>query len=262
MCVGNGFVTFAPLFSIMGKNKLERWRENETFALLHQPNLMAQGSEDFYLKGRWHSAFFKNDSPITLELGCGRGEYTIGMARMQAERNFIGIDIKGARLWRGAKTATEQQMPNVSFVRTRIEAVERLFAPSEINEIWLTFPDPQPAKYTKRLCCSHFFNIYKHFLTDGGAIHLKTDCRPLYDYTMALLEYNHVAPKCATADLYSEPSLHAAPAAAIQTAYEALFRSQGSAIAYLQFAMPINITWHEPPDFQFDKHVAVAKRHH
>jgi tRNA (guanine-N7-)-methyltransferase len=230
----------------MGKNKLERWHENESFALLHQPNLILPNAEDFCLKGKWHSGFFKNNHPITLELGCGRGEYTIGMAKTCPQRNFIGIDIKGARLWRGAKTAVMESMTNVSFVRTRIEAAERLFAADEISEIWLPFPDPQPTKPNKRMFSAAFFNRYQNFLTQGGMLHLKTDCHALYRYALALLEYNGVCPVLAAEDLYAHAGLQGAAAAAIETAYESMFRSQGKTIAYLQFAMQRH-AWQELP---------------
>jgi tRNA (guanine-N7-)-methyltransferase len=249
----------------MGKNKLERWRENETFALLHQPKISLPQASDFELKGRWHSNFFKNSNPITLELGCGRGEYTVNMAKMFPERNFIGIDIKGARLWRGAKTATEEHLLNIAFVRTRIEAAGQLFAAGEVGEIWLTFPDPQPAKCTKRLCSSYFFNLYGQVMIDGGMMHLKTDCRQLYDYALALLQHNSIVPIAATPNLYAElteglATLSENPATAIQTAYEELFRRQGSTITYLQFAMPAYKIWTEPADFIFDKNVPVVKK--
>jgi tRNA (guanine-N7-)-methyltransferase len=244
----------------MVKNKLERWRENETFTILHQPALMMPSSHDFYLKGKWNNVFFNNNNNITLELGCGRGEYTIAMAKTYMQRNFIGIDIKGARLWYGAKTASLEKIPNVSFVRTHIESVELLFADGEVNEIWLTFPDPQPKKCTKRLCSSYFFNRYKHFLTQNNKIHIKTDCRSLYDYVMALLTYNGISPNIAAPDLYADATLYDTPATAIQTAYETIFKAQCCTIKYLQFSMPKNKVWVEPPDFIFDKNVPVAKK--
>ncbi|GHT65806.1 tRNA (guanine-N(7)-)-methyltransferase [Bacteroidia bacterium] len=244
----------------MGKNKQARFRENETFALLHQPDFMTLLNNDYHLKGRWHSDFFKNDNPITLELGCGRGEYTATMAQMFPTRNFIGIDIKGARLWRGAKTATEAGLPNVAFVRTKIETATSLFAPNEISEIWLTFPDPQPTRWKKRLCSSQFLNRYRQFMTHNGTLHLKTDCRVMHDYAKALLAHNGITPTIAATDLYAENSLQGNAATSIQTAYEKLFVSKGYAITYLQFALPADKPLVEPADFEFDKNVPVARR--
>ena len=243
----------------MGKNKLERWRENETFASLRQPLLETLQADNFDLKGCWHRDFFANDNPITLELGCGRGEYTIEMARAYPKRNFVGIDIKGARLWNGAKTAAQEELPNAAFVRTYIELAERLFAAGEVSEVWLTFPDPQPSKCRRRLCSSFFMNRYRQFVAHGGAVHLKTDCLALHRYALALLRHNGVAPIVAAADAYACPALQNTAATAVQTAYEKWFRGQGSAITYLQFALPPDKVWTEPPDFVFDKNVPQAK---
>ncbi|GHT11746.1 tRNA (guanine-N(7)-)-methyltransferase [Bacteroidia bacterium] len=234
----------------MGKNKLARFQENETFALLFQPDFMSLLGGAHPLKGRWHSDFFHNNHPITLELGCGRGEYTVEMAQMFPQRNFIGIDIKGARLWRGAKTATELHLPNVAFVRTKIDVVTALFAPNEVNEIWLTFPDPQPAKWRRRLCSSLFLKRYQQIIENNGIVHLKTDSRNLHQYAKALLLHNHIAPLCASNDLYME-ELHKKENSqflSIKTAYEKLFSAQGYAITYLQFALPTNKAIEEPKD--------------
>ncbi|MDR0415652.1 MAG: tRNA (guanosine(46)-N7)-methyltransferase TrmB, partial [Prevotellaceae bacterium] len=233
----------------MGKNKLARFRENETFALLHQPAFADLFNADFRLKGRWHSDFFGNKNPIVLELGCGRGEYTVEMARMFREKNFIGIDVKGARLWRGAKTATEAGMCNVAFVRTRVEVITSLFAPGEVDEIWITFPDPQPSHARKRLCSPMFLNRYAKFLTPTGVVHLKTDSRMLHEYAKATLAANGCTP------LQSDDNLYAAAATdtvlSIKTAYEKIFLAEGYPITHLAFLLPQGKTLVEPENFTY-----------
>ena len=187
----------------MGHHKLERFAENLTFPNLFQVSYEMLKEEGFALRGGWHR-FFGNSNPITLELGCGKGDYTVSLARIHPDRNYIGIDIKGARLWRGAKTSNVEQMQNVAFVRTRIELIEQFFATDEVSEIWITFPDPQPKKENKRLTCERFLGYYKHFLRAGSPIHLKTASQELHDYTL-----NEVIPaggykvEYATNDLYA-----------------------------------------------------------
>jgi tRNA (guanine-N7-)-methyltransferase len=241
-------------------SKLERFRENKNFALLHQPDFSTLLREDFTLKGKWGSSFFGNDNPIILELGCGRGEYTLAMARMYPDRNFIGIDIKGARLWFGAKKATDMALPNVSFVRTKIDVVNSLFDKGEVSEIWLTFPDPQPAKWKKRLCSSIFLTRYAKFLKPDGIVHLKTDCRSMYQYTKALLAHNGITPRIDAFNVYGAHALKKTPVTTIQTAYEKMFIVQYIPITYLQFAVPAGATFAEPPEFVFDRNVPKAKR--
>ncbi len=225
----------------MGHHKLERFAENLTFPNLFQVSYEMLKEEGFALRGGWHR-FFGNSNPITLELGCGKGDYTVSLARIHPDRNYIGIDIKGARLWRGAKTSNEEQMKNVAFVRTRIELIEQFFATDEVSEIWITFPDPQPKKENKRLTCERFLGYYKHFLRAGSPIHLKTDSQELYDYTL-----NEVIPaggyrvEYATNDLYATraeehneiPCL--AEAQMTQTFYEQAYLAQGKPITYLKF---------------------------
>ena len=167
----------------MGKHKLARFAENLTFPNLFQVSFEQLQEQGFEWRGRW-AEYFGNDNPIVLELGCGKGEYTIALARENAARNHIGIDIKGARLWRGAKTAYEEQMKNVAFIRTRIEMINSFFADEEVSEIWITFPDPQPKKPMKRLTSERFLEHYRPRLKTGSFIHLKTDSRELSDYTM------------------------------------------------------------------------------
>ena len=219
----------------MGKNKQQRFAENATFALLHQPAFETVFHRDFSLKGCWRKAFFKNNNPIVLELGCGKGEYTIALAQRYPDKNFIGIDIKGARLWRGAKTATEAQMPNVSFIRTRIDFIESFFAENEVAEIWITFPDPQP-KYThRRLTSTRFLNRYRKFLQADSRIHLKTDSQLLHHYTKELVLLNRLELVEACADIYGSGRVD--ELLSIKTFYETQFLEQGLTITYLQFKM-------------------------
>ncbi len=217
----------------MGKDKLRRFAENETFGLLYQPEFEEVFNKDYRMKGLWHKNVFKNDNPIVLELGCGRGEYTVDMAREFPEKNFIGIDIKGARLWRGAKSAVEEQMHNVAFVRTRIEFIESLFGPGEISEIWITFADPQIKRDNKRLTNSRFIERYNSFLIDGGIIHLKTDSRFLHEYTVAMATYNGYKILEEIKDIYG--SGRADRLLSIKTHYEKQYLAQGIPITYLSF---------------------------
>ena len=225
----------------MGHHKLERFAENLTFPNLFQVSYEMLQKEGFVLRGEW-SRFFGNDNPITLELGCGKGDYTVSLARIHPERNYIGVDIKGARLWRGAKTSNEEGMKNVAFVRTRIEMIEQFFATDEVSEIWITFPDPQPKKENKRLTCERFLGYYKHFLLKGSPIHLKTDSQELYEYTL-----NEVIPEgeyrveYATNDLYAISATEHSEIACLaeaqmtQTFYERMFLAEGQPITYLKF---------------------------
>ncbi|MDR0711578.1 MAG: tRNA (guanosine(46)-N7)-methyltransferase TrmB [Prevotellaceae bacterium] len=240
----------------MGKNKLSRFRENKTFALLHQPAFSDLFRGDFPLKGRWRQDFFGNENPIVLELGCGRGEYTVELARMCPDKNFIGIDIKGARLWRGAKTATEESMRNVAFVRSKVEVISSLFAPHEVSEIWITFPDPQPSRARKRLCSPMFLNRYAKILAPRGVVHLKTDSRMLHEYAKATLAANGLAPLRSTDNLYA--GNHNAELA-IKTTYEKIFIGAGYPITYLKFLLPQNKTLVEPQDFTYSGDVPKAK---
>lgn len=221
----------------MGKNKTKRFTENLTFENLVQPEFSEIFNRDHRLKGRWREDFFGNDNPVVLELGCGRGEYTVALGKMFSGKNFIGIDIKGARLWRGAKTATENDMRNVGFLRTRIEFINSFFAEGEINEIWITFPDPQlnKSRVKKRLTAPEFLACYAKFLRDDAKIHLKTDCRHLHDYTLAVIGRNGLPLDVADADIYGTG--HADEILSIKTTYEARFLSEGCAITYLRFGL-------------------------
>jgi tRNA (guanine-N7-)-methyltransferase len=220
----------------VGKNKLARFAENETFANLFQLSYEQITKEGFALKGKWNQEFFKNDNPIVLELGCGKGEYTVGLAKKYPNKNFIGIDIKGARLWRGCKTSNKDNMTNVAFVRTHIQMIESYFAQQEVSEIWITFPDPQLKKPNKRLTCERFLKLYSNILKTDGIIHLKTDSQELYEYTKdevlipskREIIYN-------TSDLYSSDFKE--DVIEIQTFYESMYLKIGKPITYLKFKL-------------------------
>ena len=218
------------------KNKLRRFRENETFENVIQPSREELEKDQFSLKGNWNKDFFKNDNPIVLELGCGKGEYTIGLSKQDSAKNFIGIDIKGARFWRGAKTAIEKDLKNVAFLRTQIELIDRVFAENEVDEIWITFPDPQiKYKRTKhRLTNTEFLQKYKHILKAEGLVNLKTDSEFMHGYTLGLLHGEGHEILYAHHDIYKNEY---SPKAVreIQTFYEKQYLDQGKPITYIQF---------------------------
>ncbi|WP_430399903.1 tRNA (guanosine(46)-N7)-methyltransferase TrmB [Flavobacterium sp.] len=218
------------------KNKLKRFKENETFANVFQPSREEVVSGEFPLKGKWKSDFFKNDNPVVLELGCGKGEYSVGLAKLNPNKNFIGIDIKGARFWRGAKTAIEENMSNVAFVRTQIELIEHCFAKDEVDEIWITFPDPQiKYKRTKhRMTNATFLENYKKVLKPNGLMHLKTDSEFMHGYTLGLLHGAGHEVIYANHNVYKNEG---APeeVTSIQTFYEGQYLEINKAITYIQF---------------------------
>ncbi|WP_298063599.1 tRNA (guanosine(46)-N7)-methyltransferase TrmB [uncultured Rikenella sp.] len=222
----------------MGKNKLKKFSENLTFRCMIQPDFDEVFGKDHPLKGNWRKDFFGNDNPIVLELGCGRGEYTVGLAAAHPEVNYIGVDIKGARMWRGAKTATEQGMGNVAFLRTRIEFIGSFFAPDEVDQIWITFPDPQMNKrrVNKRLTAPGFLERYAQFLKPEGIIHLKTDSGHLHEYTRAVLAANGITPTVCCNDIYGRRGLADEAVLSIKTAYETRFLAEGLPITYLQWS--------------------------
>lgn len=220
----------------MSKKKLQRFAEMETFPNVIQPAFREVLGNDHPLRGNWHTGYFGNTNPIVLELGCGKGEYTTGLARRFPDKNFIGTDIKGARIWRGAKTAITDRLDNVAFIRTRIELISAFFAPGEVDEIWLTFPDPQLKKSRKRLSSSRFLNSYARFLKNGGLIHLKTDNVVLHEYTLELVRHNKLEIRFQTADLYN--SGIGSDILGIQTYYERQFLGKGMKITYLCFELP------------------------
>jgi len=226
----------------MGKDKLRKWEENKAFSHVFEPPLRPIITEGkTFNRGCWHSDVFKNQNPITLELGCGKGEYSVGLASMFPERNFLGVDVKGHRFWRGAKTAKESGMTNVAFLRTRIEFIEAFFAPDEVDEIWLTFSDPQPKdeKGRKRLSSPFFIEKYKQFLKPGGLIHLKTDSTLLYEFTMEWLTEQGVEILLNSSnvyeDLWNELDKEWRHILGIRTFYEQMFMAEGEKIKYVRF---------------------------
>ena len=202
----------------------------------------------FEVQGHWHEKYFKNNNPIVLELGCGKGEYTVELAKQHPDMNFIGVDIKGARMWTGATLALNKGLKNVAFLRTNIEIIERFFSPDEVQEIWLTFSDPQMKNPRKRLTSSWFLNRYSKFLVDGGIIHLKTDSNFLFTYTQYLVEKNQIPVLLQTTDLYAEPlaSSDFSEAASIQTYYESMWIERGLNIKYMKFRLPHAVVLEEP----------------
>ena len=219
----------------MGHHKLERFAENLTFPNLFQVSFEMLRHEGFAYKGRWNE-YFGNDNPIVLELGCGKGDYTVALARQHAECNYIGVDIKGARLWRGAKTAVGEKMSNVAFIRTRIELIESFFSKDEVSEIWITFPDPQPKKPMKRLTSPRFLDRYRSFMKKDSIIHLKTDSQELYEYTLNEVCGEQGLPVLVhTADLYNSDVQ--GEARLTQTFYEKIWLGEGKPITYMQFSI-------------------------
>ena len=229
----------------MGKGKLAKFAEMAENPLVVECPFWQLQQDGFPLKGNWHRDFFKNDTPIVLEPGCGRGEYTIGLARRFPDKHFIGIDTKAARMWHGAKTALEEEMKNVAFLRTNIECIDGFFSPGEVDELWLTFSDPQMKKATKRLTSTFFMERYRHFLTDGGLIHVKTDSNFLATYTKYMVEKNHLPMEQCTFDLYAEKGVDTA-LLDIQTYYEGMWLERGIPIKYLRFRLPQSGTLEEP----------------
>ncbi len=271
----------------MGHDKLRKFAENETFNCLLQPSskeLLADGYanlRDHEIKGRWRERMFPHsqapaDSGIVLELGCGKGEYTIDLALRDPSRNYVGVDIKGARLWKGAKYATQHSLPNVAFLRTRVEFISAFFAPGEVSEIWLTFSDPQFRSENSRLSSPVFLERYRSFLRPGGLVHLKTDSRFLHEYTKAVCKVNGLELTACTADLYGDVANVAADshvaadfksaaattaaaataeATAVQTFYEKMFLEQGYPITYMAFRLDHDGPFaapRDPEDFDSD----------
>lgn len=218
------------------KNKLKRFKENETFTNVFQPSREEVLNKTLGKKGQW-AQFFENNNPIVLELGCGKGEYTVGLAKRYPNKNFIGIDIKGARFWRGAKTALEETLPNVAFIRTQIELVAHLFFSHEVSEIWITFPDPQiKYKRTKhRLTNPVFLDRYKQILSPTGCVHLKTDSEYMHGYTLGLLQGMGLPIAYANHDVYKNEG-SPEEVLGIQTFYENQYLAVGKPITYLRFS--------------------------
>ncbi|WP_040280414.1 tRNA (guanosine(46)-N7)-methyltransferase TrmB [Psychroserpens damuponensis] len=218
------------------KNKLKRFKENETFDNVFQPTREELVDAQYKFKGNWKSSVFKNDNPLVLELGCGRGEYSVELARKFPKKNFIGIDIKGARFWRGAKTAIEENLPNVAFIRTQIELVDVVFAEHEVDEIWITFPDPQiKYKRTKhRMTNSQFLKRYKTILKPEGFVNLKTDSEFMHGYTLGLLQGEGHEILYANHNVYKQEG-SPKEVTSIQTYYESQYLEQNKPITYIRF---------------------------
>lgn len=221
----------------MGKNKLKKFAEMETLDCVYQyPFAELKASGACPLRGLWGRDVFHNDRPITLELGCGKGEYAVGMGRTYPDRNFIGIDIKGARMWTGARQVADNGMDNVAFLRTSIHLLPEFFSPGEVSEIWITFPDPQMKKVNKRLTGTHFLKIYSRVLAPDGVIHLKTDSPFLYTYTLEMIRHNGLELIAATDDLYASPLAEVVPP--ITTYYEEQWLSRGIPSKYIAWRLP------------------------
>lgn len=219
----------------MGKNKLAKFAEMKLLPNVIQPTFGELHNEGFFLKGKWKENYFGNGFPVIVELGCGKGEYAVELAERNPDRNFIGIDIKGARMHTGAKCAIDHGLKNVGFIRTKIENCALLFGPDEVDEIWLTFPDPQMKKVRKRMTSTHFLHHYRKFLPDGGIINLKTDSAFLYAYSLALATFNRFDILAATDNLYESDLLN--DILSIQTFYEKQWRDRGITIKFLSFRL-------------------------
>ncbi len=218
------------------KNKQHRFKENETFDNVYQPTRNALVDEKFILKGNWNQSVFKNNNPLVLELGCGKGEYSVALAKKYPNKNFIGIDIKGARFWRGAKTATDENIQNVAFLRTQIELIDQAFAQNEVDEIWITFPDPQiKYKRTKhRMTNIEFLKRYKTILKENGVVNLKTDSEFMHGYTLGLLHGAGHEVLYANHNVYKQEG-SPEEVTSIQTFYESQYLEQNKAITYIRF---------------------------
>lgn len=228
----------------MSKGKLAKFADMASYPHVFEYPFSVAENVPFEMKGCWHKDFFGNDNPIILELGCGRGEYSVGLARRFPNMNFIGVDIKGARMWSGATDSLNEGLKNVAFLRTNIEIIDRFFAPGEVSEIWLTFSDPQMKKATKRLTSTFFMERYRRFLVDNGVIHLKTDSNFMFTYTKYMVEHNRLPLEFITDDLY-----HCGLAddiLSIRTYYEQQWLDRGLNIKYMKFRLPQTGTLEEP----------------
>lgn len=228
----------------MGKGKLAKFADMASYPHVFEYPYSVVDDVPFDMKGNWNRDFFKNDNPIVLELGCGRGEYTVGLARRYADKNFIGVDIKGARMWTGATEALNEGLKNAAFLRTNIEIIDRFFAPGEVSEIWLTFSDPQMKKATKRLTSTYFMERYRRFLVPGGVIHLKTDSNFMFTYTKYMIEANRLPVEFVTDDLYHSGMDD--DILSIRTYYEQQWLDRGLNIKYIKFRLPHEGVLQEP----------------
>ena len=224
----------------MSKGKLAKFADMERYENVFQYPYSVVEQVPFEMKGRWNECYFRNDHPIVLELGCGKGEYTVELAKLYPEVNFIGVDIKGARMWTGATQALQEGLKNVAFLRTNIEVIDRFFTPGEVTEIWLTFSDPQMKNPRKRLTSTWFMQRYRHFLADGGIVHLKTDSNFLFTYTTYMVERNNLPVLFRTEDLYHTEGIdeETRRILAIRTYYESMWIDRGLNIRYMKFRLP------------------------
>ena len=220
----------------MGKNKLQKFADMASYPHVFEYPFSVAENVPFEMKGKWNKEFFKNDNPIIIELGCGRGEYTVGLGRMFPDKNFIGVDIKGSRMWSGATDSLNEGLANVAFLRTNIEIIDRFFGEGEVSEIWLTFSDPQMKKATKRLTSTYFMNRYRKFLKPDGVIHVKTDSNFMFTYTKYMIEENKLPALFVTEDLYHSGLVD--DILGIQTYYEQQWLDRGLNIKYVKFALP------------------------
>jgi tRNA (guanine-N7-)-methyltransferase len=237
----------------MSKGKLAKFADMETYACVFQYPYSVVSDVPFDMRGHWREQYFHNDNPIVLELGCGKGEYTVELAQLYPEINFIGVDIKGARMWTGATQATREGLTNVAFLRTNIEIIDRFFAEDEVQEIWLTFSDPQMKNPRKRLTSTFFLNRYRRFLIDGGVVHLKTDSNFLFTYTTYVVERNNLPLLFRTEDLYHTEGIdeETSKILNIQTYYESMWLERGLNIKYMKFHLP-RIGTLEEPDIEIE----------
>lgn len=243
----------------MGKNKLKKFADMAKFGCVLQyprEELLAKG---FPYVGKWNEAIFAQPSPIVLELGCGKGEYTVGLAKANPDRNYIGVDIKGARMWTGASIVENEKIPNAAFLRAEIENIDKFFAPSEVEQIWITFPDPQMKKSRKRLTSSRFLKMYRNIMIPGGVINLKTDSPFLYEYTRRLVELNGFEVIRNSSDLYG--SGDADPVTSIKTYYEQQWLARGKKIKLISFILPAEGDILEPreDDIEYDDYRAMPR---
>ncbi|NLA62179.1 MAG: tRNA (guanosine(46)-N7)-methyltransferase TrmB [Bacteroidales bacterium] len=242
----------------MAKNKLTKFAEMATYKNVFEYTFKELQKNPFPLKGKWGKEYFKNNNPIVLELGCGKGEYTVGLARYYSNKNFIGIDIKGARMWSGASDAIKNNLENVAFVRTHIEMIAHFFDTNEVSETWITFPDPQMKKVNKRLTSCRFMKEYSNILKENGLIHLKTDSNFLYTYTKAMIEENKLEVLFDTDDLYHSDV--DSEVLSIQTFYEKQWLSRGLSIKYTKFICPKKDEWTEPDiEIEYDEYRSYSR---
>lgn len=246
----------------MSKGKLAKFADMERFSNVYQYPIAEVCNGEPDVKGHWHDVCFKNPNPIVLELGCGRGEYTVALAERIKDKNFIGVDIKGARMWSGAKQALEEGLDNAAFLRTNIEIIDRFFSAGEVEEIWLTFSDPQMKNIHKRLTSTFFMERYQRFLKDGGLIHLKTDSEFLFTYTLLMLQHNGIKPEVATRNLYGdlpEDDLMR-QLLTTQTYFEQQWISRGIDIKYLRFRLSKDLKLEESGiEVEFDDYRSCGR---